>query len=97
MGLARVVTFEGVDKDRMEQLRTEIQSGDRPEGMPASEVMILHEPESDRALAVVLFDSEEDYRQGDETLNAMPTDGTPGRRTSVTKYDVVVRRSMSSV
>jgi len=55
--------------------------------------LVLHDPESERSLAILLFDSEDDYRRGDEALNAMPTDDTPGQRTSVTKYDVAVRVS----
>jgi hypothetical protein len=42
----------------------------------------------------VFFDNEDDYRQGDATLSGMPTDDTPGRRTSVGKYDVSLRLSM---
>jgi hypothetical protein len=92
MALARVVTFEGVDKDRMDQLRREMeQSEGRPEGLPATEIIVLHDADAEKSLVVVFFDSEEDYQQGDETLNAMPTPDTPGRRTSVTKYDVAIR------
>jgi hypothetical protein len=40
---------------------------------------------------IVFFDSEDDYRRGDEALNAMPAEDTPGRRTSVAKYDVAIR------
>jgi hypothetical protein len=92
MALARVVTFEGVDKDRIDQLRSEIeQSGERPEGVPSSEIIVLHDADAEKSLVVVFFDSEEDYKQGDEALNAMPAGDTPGRRTSVTKYDVAIR------
>jgi hypothetical protein len=40
---------------------------------------------------IVFFDNEDDYRRGDETLSAMPADETPGRRTSVSKYQVAIR------
>jgi hypothetical protein len=40
---------------------------------------------------ILFFDTEDDYRRGDEVLNAMPAGDTPGRRASVTKYDVVNR------
>jgi hypothetical protein len=93
MALARVVTFEKIDKDRMAQLQRELQEGERPPEIPATEVIVLHDPEGDRSLAIVFFDSEEDYKRGDEALNAMPAGDTPGRRTSVAKYDVAVRRS----
>lgn len=91
MPLARVVSFEGVTSDRMANLKSQIESGDPPEGMPPAELMILHDPEGERSLAIVVFDNEEDYRKGDELLSSMPGPDTPGQRTSVSKYDVAVR------
>ncbi len=91
MALARVVSFEGIDSGRIAQMKTEIEDGEKPEGLPATEMMILHDPEADRALAIVFFDNEEDYRKGDEFLSSMPASDTPGRRTSVTKHEVAVR------
>ena len=91
MALARVVSFDGVDSARIAQIKSEIEDGDKPEGLPATEMMILHDPESESALAIVFFDNEDDYQTGDAFLSAMPTSDTPGRRTSVTKHDVAVR------
>jgi hypothetical protein len=91
MALARVVSFEGVSKDRIEEIKREMQDGERPQDVPASEVVMLHDPETDKSLVILFFDSEDDYRRGDETLNAMPAGDTPGQRTSVAKYDVAVR------
>jgi len=85
MALARVVSFEGVNKERMDQLRSEIEGGQRPEEIPATEILILHDPEAETSLAILFFDNDDDYKRGDDALNAMPTDDTPGRRTSVTK------------
>jgi hypothetical protein len=91
MALARVVSFEGVSRDRIEEIKREMQEGERPQDVPAKEVVVLHDPETEKSLVVLFFESEDDYRRGDETLNAMPAGDTPGRRTSVTKYDVAVR------
>jgi len=92
MALARLVSFEGVSKDRMEEMKREWAEGrERPEGMPASEFIMLHDPNSETSVAIVFFDTEDDYRKGDEILSAMPADDTPGRRTSVKKYDVAHR------
>ncbi len=91
MALARVVTFEGVDTARMDQMRQEMQGQERPEGVPAKEIVVLHDAEAEKSVVILFFDSEDDYRQGDEALNAMPTGDTPGRRTSVTKYEVAMR------
>jgi hypothetical protein len=94
MALARVVEFEGVDSGRMEQLKQEIETGDRPEGLPATELILLHDADAQKSVAIVFFETEDDYRQGDATLSAMPTGDTPGRRRSVAKYDVALRLSM---
>jgi hypothetical protein len=91
MAFARVVTFEGVDKKRMEEMDREMQDGQPPEGFPPAEIIVLHDPQADTSLAIVFFETEEDYQRGDEILNAMPAGDTPGRRTSVTKYDVATR------
>ena len=91
MALARVVSFEGVSKERMEELAREMREGDRPEDLPATEVVMLHDPEGEKSLVILFFETEDDYRRGDEVLSAMPADDTPGRRTSVTKYDVPIR------
>jgi hypothetical protein len=91
MPFARVVAFDGVSAARAEELKGEMQDGEQPEGMPATEVLFLHDPEAERALVVLFFDTEDDYATGDAVLNAMPAGDTPGTRTSVTKYEVVAR------
>ena len=91
MALARVVTFEGVGTDRIEQMRREMSEGERPEEIPAKEVVVLHDAEGEKSLVIVFFDTEDDYRRGDEALSAMPAGDTPRRRTSVAKYDVAIR------
>ncbi len=91
MGLARVVSFEGVSTDRMDQMQREMREQEPPEGLAATEIVVLHDPDSERSLVILFFETEEDYRRGDEVLNAMPADETPGRRSSVTRYDVAIR------
>jgi len=91
MAIARVVTFDGVTSDRMEEMRRQMEGGERPEGLPATEIMVLHDPDAEKSMVVLFFDSEDDYRKGDEVLNAMPASDTPGQRSSVARYDVPVR------
>ena len=91
MALARVVTFEGVSQERMNELDSRMQSGESPEGMPDAELLVLHDPDAQKSIAIVIFDSEEDYKKGDEVLGSMPSGDTPGTRTSVTKYNVATR------
>jgi hypothetical protein len=86
------VTFEGVTKERMEQMDKEMQEGQPPEGFPSSaELIALHDPATDKSLVVVIFETEDDYAKGDAILSAMPAGDTPGQRTSVTKYNVGMR------
>ena len=91
MAVARVVTFDGVSKDRMEEMNREMSEGDPPEGFPSAEVIVLHDAETEKSLAIVIFDTDEDYKRGDAILDAMPAGDTPGNRTSVTRYDVAQR------
>jgi len=91
MALARVVTFEGVDQARMDEMDREMQGQEQPEGLNATEIIVLHDPEAEKSLVVLFFDNEDDYKQGDEMLSAMPAGDTPGQRTSVTKYNVATR------
>ncbi len=93
MPLARVVTFDGVNSDRMAEMQREMQGSERPENVPATEIVVLHDPEAAKSVVILFFDTEDDYRRGDEALNAMPAGDTPGQRTSVTKYDVPFRMS----
>jgi hypothetical protein len=91
MALARVVTFDGVSKERMEEMDREMQGGQPPEGFPSAELIALHDPDTEKSLVVVIFENEEDYKKGDEILSSMPAGDTPGQRTSVTKYNVATR------
>lgn len=91
MPLARVVTFDGVSSERMAEMQQEIEAEPRPDDVPASEIVVLHDAGAEKSLVIVFFDSEEDYARGDAALDAMPAEETPGRRTSVTKYEVAFR------
>ena len=91
MALARVVSFDGVDSERMASMQEEMQSGGRPDDVPAKEIVVLHDADADRSVVILFFENEDDYRRGDAALSAMPASDTPGRRTDVAKYDVVMR------
>src|SRR4051794_6381466 len=89
---ARVARWEGADAERLKrsaaEIRAEAESGP-PEGLPAKGLWLLHDLEGGRAMAITLFETEEDYRQGDETLNSMDPPGEGmGRRVAVDKYEV---------
>jgi hypothetical protein len=91
---ARVARWEGADAETLEKSAAEIrdQTDDGPPpGLPAKEFLLLHDTAAGKVLAVTLFENEDDYRQGDETLNSMsPPGGGMGERISVEKFELVV-------
>ena len=91
MALARVVSFDGVSSERMAEMQREMEESDRPGDVPAKEIIVLHDPDAEKSLVLLFFDNDDDYRRGDEALNAMPASDTPGQRTSVSKYQVAFR------
>jgi hypothetical protein len=92
--LARVVTFDGVSSDRMNEMKQEMEGGQPPEGLDAKELLVLHDADSEKSLVVVFFDDEDAYSRGDEILSSMPAGDTPGQRTSVSKFNVAHRQTM---
>jgi hypothetical protein len=87
---ARVARWEGGKPDAIRQTAKRIGSeSGPPEGVPAKGFLLLIDPDNGRGLAVGLFETEEDLRKGDETLNSMnPPDEGMGRRASVEMYEV---------
>lgn len=91
---ARVARWEGASAEMLkrsaEEIRADAESGP-PEGLPAKGLWLLHDYEGGRAIAISLFESEDDYRQGDEKLNSMSPPGEGmGTRVSVDKYEVAL-------
>jgi len=94
---ARVARFEGADAESLERTAAEIRQRAEaeegpPEGVPAKGLLLLNDTQSGRSLAISLFETEDDYRQGDATLSEMspPSDGM-GQRVAVEKYEVAVQ------
>jgi hypothetical protein len=92
---ARVVRWEDGDAASMEEsaagIREDAGKGPPP-GVPATEFMLLQDTAAGKTIAVMLFETEEDYRQGNETLESMsPPGGGMGNRVSVEKYEVAAR------
>ena len=92
---ARVATFEGGDpnqvREMVEEIKRRSESGP-PEGVPAVGFLLLHK-EDGKVLAISLFETEDDLKKGDETLNSMtpPVEGGMGQRGAVDVYEVGVK------
>jgi hypothetical protein len=52
-GTRRVVTFDGVSKDRIEEMKREMTQGDQPEGLDATEIIVLHGREMEMSQAIL--------------------------------------------
>ena len=92
---ARVATFEG-EREQLSQMVDEIRRDSEsgpPEGVPAKEFLLLSARETGKLVAIALFESEGDLRQGDATLNEMspPEDLGSVSRISVELFEVAAR------
>jgi hypothetical protein len=90
---ARVAKFEGGEADSIrantEEIKGRAASGP-PEGVPAVGFTFLIDPENGRTIGVSLFETEEDMRAGDQTLNAMSPPVDVGTRSAVEFYEVAI-------
>jgi len=77
MALARVVSFDGVSQERVEEMKGRMNEG-RPDDIPATEIVMLHDAGTEKAIVVLFFDNEDDYNRADATLSAMPPTRRPG-------------------
>ena len=88
----RVATFEqagGID-EAIEMVRNDVATDNRPPGLEdAKGMMMLVNRETGKSLGIVMFESEEALKRGDEALNAMTPSGE-GSRTSVDFYEMPV-------
>jgi hypothetical protein len=100
---ARVAIFEAADSSRMQEnidaIRAEVESSPGPpEGLPSKEFLLLADHENGKTLAINLFETEEDLRTGDATLNAMsPPDSESMQRRNVDTYEVEIHVKAPSV
>ncbi len=80
----RVVRFTDVTADRVQQLMARVEkSAGPPPGVPSTGIQLLFDESQGTALALQLFQTDEDMRKGDEVFGAMNPADTPGARVSV--------------
>jgi hypothetical protein len=88
----RIATFEqGGDVDAaIEQVKRDVETDNRPPGLEdAKGFMMLVNRESGKTLGLVMFETEEALKRGDEALNAMNPAGE-GSRSGVEFYEMPV-------
>jgi hypothetical protein len=88
----RVATFEqasGID-EAVEQVKNDVRTDNRPPGLEdAKGMMMLVNRDTGKSLGIVMFETEEALKRGDEALNAMTPTGE-GSRTNVEFYEMPV-------
>jgi hypothetical protein len=89
----RVATFEqsgeGLD-ETIEQVKNDVEKDNRPPGLEdAKGMMMLVDRKSGKSMGIVMFETEEALKRGDEALNAM-TPGGSGTRSNVEFYEMPV-------
>jgi hypothetical protein len=92
---ARMATFRVDDPAKVDEeiatTRRYLEGGKLPEGIPATGFLMLVDRESGKVVEVLLFESEEDMRQGDETMDSYAPGEGSMHRVSVERFDVPVR------
>ena len=89
----RVASFEGSPDDldaAIEQVKGDVEQDRRPPGLEdAKGMMMLVDRKTGKSMGIVMFETEEALKRGDEALNAMsPSDGSS--RSSVEFYEMPV-------
>jgi hypothetical protein len=89
-----VATFQVDDPARVDEeiaaTRGYLEGGRLPEGIPAAGFLMLVDREAGEVVEVLLFDSDEDLRRSDETMNSYSPGEGLMHRVSVERFDVPV-------
>jgi hypothetical protein len=89
----RVATFEQSEGDineTIDQVKGDVENDNRPPGLEdAKGMLMLVNREKGKSVGIVMFETEEALKRGDEALNAM-SPGGGGSRTSVEYYEMPV-------
>jgi hypothetical protein len=88
----RVATFDqaGSIDEAIEQVKGDVENDNRPPGLEdAQGMMMLVNRDTGKSLGIIMFETEEALKRGDEALNAMTPTGE-GSRTSVEFYEMPV-------
>ena len=88
----RVATFESSENvdETIEQVKNDVETNNRPPGLEdAKGMMMLVNRETGKTMGIVMFETEEALKRGDEALNAMSPSGG-GSRSNVEFYELPV-------
>jgi hypothetical protein len=90
-----MATFQVDDPAKVDEeiatTRRYLEGGRLPGGIPATGFLMLVDRESGKVVEVLLFESEDDLREGDETMSSYAPGEGSMHRVSVERFDVPVR------
>ena len=90
----RVVRFTDVSRERMDELRDRIESGEGPPPESRSSgVKVLFDQDQGTAVVLQYFDTADDLAAGEEYFAGMDPADTPGTRASIDRCEVVLDRT----
>src|SRR5438128_65904 len=72
------------------------EDGRLPDGIPATEFLMLVDRDGGRVVEVLLFETEDDLRRGDETMSGMSPGKGSMHRVAVDRFEVPVRVLVSA-
>jgi hypothetical protein len=92
---ARMATFQVDDPAKVDEevatTRRYLAGGSLPDGIPATGFLMLVDRGAGKVVEVLLFESDEDLRQGDATMDSYAPGERSMHRVSVERFDVPVR------
>lgn len=89
----RVVRFTDVTQDRIDAVRSRIESNDGPPpGVEAVGMKLFFDADQGTALFMGFFETREKMDAAHEILEGMDVAETPGTRTSVDRAELVIER-----
>jgi hypothetical protein len=90
----RVVRFTDVSPERMDELKSRIESGEGPPPESRSTgVMVLFDHDQGTAVVLQHFDTADDLAAGEAYFAGMDPADTPGTRASVDRCEVALDRT----
>ena len=93
MSYMRVVRFTDVDPDHLEErISARSQEEGPPEGVKASGIKMVHDPDQRTAVVIQFFDTAEDMADSEAALDGMDPSETPGTRASVDRGEIKFER-----
>lgn len=92
---ARVVRFDGVSREGIDQVLAQIEESDGPPpGVDAKRMQMLWDEDSQTSTFIAWFETKDAMVEAHRIFDAMSVGDTPGNRVSVDQAEVMIEREM---